>query len=164
MPCPVSDYCKNTTLCDECAGNPDLGSEGELYPLLYIPINRWAPKHPRSAAKKHVKQKIQRKAARTETKTRDVIRRTLRSGAANGDGDTRVGAIGIDDKMQSTATKQFTVKVDEVDKAWSDKQCVVCITLATGRKFVVIPMEQLAYCAAEFTNVSEHLTHDPERL
>jgi hypothetical protein len=80
-----------------------------------------------------------RRAFRTERETRsDIIRATQRSGAVNGDGDSRIGSgrVGIDDKLQSKATKQITIKTEEIDKAHR-QGCIVIITTATGRKFIV---------------------------
>jgi len=84
-----------------------------------------------------------RHAFRTERETRnDIIRATQRSGAVNGDGDSRIGSgrVGIDDKLQSRATKHITLKTEEIDKAHR-QGCIVIITTATGRKFVVAELD-----------------------
>lgn len=168
--CPVASNCYGYS--DDC-----LGCRGSLYPhealdstlpLLQQKMFPDDPDHPLKAAIKEARQQkkdvekrrkksdsfkkkstLVRRAFRNEKETRtEIIRATQRSGAVNGDGDSRLGTgeWGVDDKLQSNATEQFTIRVKEIEKA-SNQKCVIVVTLKTGRKFVVATLEDFCNAA-----------------
>jgi hypothetical protein len=99
------------------------------------------------------------RAAKNESNTRDtIIRATQRSGALNGDGDSRLGdgTLGIEDKLQSRSFKQFTVTLNEVDKAHK-QGCLLVVTTAEGRKFVVSDLEFLILHADDVNQAFRNL-------
>lgn len=169
--CPVIRFCRNADAwCSCCIGSvePDQWADlNDTDPMLHYRKNAaTAPRHPYQLwkhqqglrAKRNERQtkevrdrKVRtRRAYSNERSTRtQLVRATVRSGAAFGDGDTRIGAgqWGIDDKLQSHAREQITVRVSEVDKA-SRQRCVIVLTTAEGRKFVVARLEDFAEAGA----------------
>ena len=165
MGCPVSSTCSRHSfdVCSGCCGwLPLEDALASSDPLCYMPTSRHSPEHPvtlqRQAERKAAlrasrekrkskpftdKSRLVRRAYKNERETRDaIVRATHRSGASNGDGDSRLGTgeIGIDDKLQTRATSQFTVKVAELEKARA-QGCIVVITNASGRKFAVAELD-----------------------
>ncbi|MCK7495074.1 MAG: hypothetical protein MZW92_31300 [Comamonadaceae bacterium] len=59
------------------------------------------------------------------------------------------GYLGFDYKLQTKATSQFTVKIDEVDKAWRQQRNIIVITTANGERFAVARLEQFIQFAEE---------------
>lgn len=169
--CPVEKFCRNADiLCDSCIGcrHSDQWEQLGIIKMMlhYRPNQVRAPKHPyqfwlhkRELARKRElkrsapvkRRRLQTKrASRNEERTRTaIVQATKRSGALNHDGDSRLGngEWGVDDKLQSTARAQFTVRVAEVDKA-SLQRCVVVVTTADGRKFVIADLEDFVAAAA----------------
>ena len=174
--CTFQDQCQNCPgRCDSCLAFWE-GVENVLQmelPLLYVP-HRGSPKvHPLTERRKAAKRQRQRaegerrrsapvkkrrqqtaNALRNEAQTRTVFARaTRRSGAAFGDGDSRLVKVsgeelpvGIDDKFHSKATKTVSLSTDEIDKA-RRQNCIVVVTLANGRKFAVAEFDYFTYAA-----------------
>lgn len=174
MYCPVVENCRVFGhSCFDCAAS--LASEDEAIvsemPLLYSKVLLSSPEHPLVGLRRHRrtesvkvdKQRKQtaawrdksymvRKAFREEEVTRrQIIRATKRSGALNGDGDSRLGdgQWGVDDKRHSRASSTISVSVADVEKA-SNQSCVLVVTLATGRKFVIAELD-------DFVSASESI-------
>lgn len=186
MSCLVRKFCLNNdpTICGGCCGELLLeDAEISERPLLYQPCVMGAPKHPlqelrkqrrkeskleekrrKQSDKYRKKSKLVKKAFKNEEETRQaLVRATIKSGSVLHDGDTRIGsgALGIDDKLQTKATKQFTVKVDEVTKAES-QNCVLIITTAKDEKFVVASLGLFCKAAKELTSAIEEYTTQQE--
>jgi hypothetical protein len=164
MKCPVAATCRafGYDCLDCCGGLPLEDAVNSTLRLFYKKLSPTDPDHPVVAARQEKrdqakeaerrrrqsdifkkKSRMTRRAFKTERETRsDIIRATQRSGAVNGDGDSRIGSgrVGIDDKLQSKATKQITLKTEEIDKAHR-QGCIVVITTSTGRKFVVAELD-----------------------
>lgn len=180
--CPVTDHCLNCgERCVICIGNYEQAEweSAELCELgLHYVHKQGAPEHPYREWKKRRRQEAReaerdrkrtpaykkksrtvKRALKTEEKTRRaVVRATKRSGALNGDGDSRVGdgSIGIEDKTQSNATRQFTVVVDELEKAHR-QGCIMVVTTATGAKFVV---SELTFFCENLESLQQLVIHD----
>jgi len=177
--CPVSAFCLRHSfdVCSGCCGwLPLEDAEVSSDPLCYLPVDRRAPEHPlqtkrladRKAALKVDKERrrskpftdksrLVRRAYKNERQTRDaIVRATHRSGAANGDGDSRLGdgTVGIDDKLQSKSTHQFIVKVAEVEKARA-QGCILVITTGTGRKFALAELDFYLESASHIAELTD---------
>lgn len=183
--CPVSEHCTNCgNRCEICIGayaEPEWESAELCELALHYAHKFGAPNHPYTEWKKRrrreardteryrkrtpdykKKSRTVRRALKTEEKTRRaVVRATKRSGAVNGDGDTRIEntTIGIEDKFQSKSRKQFVVVTDEVDKAHR-QSCVLVITTAEGRKFLVSELTFILCHAEELSRVVNNGTSD----
>jgi len=171
--CEVSQHCLNCeSRCDICIGSYSVDEWADLtLRLFYHAATKSAPEHPYTHWKKgrvakakrdkkgsadfKKRSRIVRRAAKNEEGTRDaIVRQTMRSGALNGDGDTRLGdgSFGIDDKLMSRNREQFTITTKEINKA-SAQQCVIVVTLATGEKFVVAKLEDMLKAADALRSV-----------
>ena len=167
--CPVVQSCRGFGYdCLDCCGGlpPEEGVNSTL-PLLYRKYLPGDPEHPvvqlrkeqRESAKKverarkqstafRQKSQLVKRAFKTEKQTRsEIIRATHRSGASNGDGDSRLGdgQWGVDDKLKSTSATQFTITVSEIAKA-HDQHCIIIVTLSSGMKYVVAELDD--FCSA----------------
>jgi len=169
MGCPVADSCRGFGYdCLDCSGMLPLDEAlSSTLPLLYRKISPTDINHPlvdakaaqreekKKAAKRQkqseawkAKSKLVKRAYKNERITRDtIIRATSRSGATNGDGDSRIGdgQWGIDDKLMTKSSQQFTIRVEDIDKA-SAQRCVIVVTLSTGKKFVIAELGD--FCSA----------------
>ena len=181
MGCPVTTSCRAFGyMCFDCCGDmPLVDAIDSEMPLHYKKFYPTDPEHPvvafrnkreeltrkserarRASTPFKTKSKLVRKSFKTEGDTRTaIIRATARSGALNGDGDSRIGdgQWGIDDKLCSNAVSQFTVSIKDVSKAHA-QHCVIVITLKDGSKYVVAELED--FCsAAESLASSIRLNH-----
>ena len=172
--CPVLQYCRSLSCLDCCGTLTAEEAAGSELPLLYKKMLPSDPDHPIVAERQELrresrakekrrkqsdsyrnKSRLVKQSYRNERETREtIIRATQRSGAENGDGDSRLGdgQWGIDDKLQTRSTSQFTISVAEIDKA-SRQRSVIVVTLATGRKFVVADIDDFCSCAAAMAEV-----------
>lgn len=178
--CPVFGYCLNHAECFDCCGGLPLGEAADsTLPLLYLKMCATDPAHPvvevrkvrkrdqlqrerdrkRSTAFRTNSMRV-RKALRNERGTRDeIIRATHRSGASNGDGDSRLGdgQWGVDDKYYCVGNSQFTVKLKDIDKARSQK-CVIIVTVKNGAKYVVAELNDFCSSAQAMIAALESVT------
>lgn len=148
-------------------------------PLLYRPLTRTAPLHPIRVAKvaqikaKRKAEALKDKSAATRKRraignrarknerdtSKAIVRATVASGSLAGDGDARLGEgyHGFDYKLQTKATKQFVVKVDEVTKAWEQQRNIIVISTAAGDRFAVAKLEHFIAFAADIAAMKEEL-------
>lgn len=176
--CTLQEQCQNCpNRCDSCLAYFE-SEENVLsleLPLLYVPVGGGPKIHPLKARRKADKARRQREAGEhrrsasvkkrrqqnaralhNEKQTRTAFARaTVRSGAAFGDGDSRLVKVsgeelrvGIDDKFHSRATKTVSLNTDEIDKA-RRQNCIVVVTLANGRKFAVAEFDYFISAAEE---------------
>lgn len=176
--CAMYDWCRNHHLCEDCSDHPENASETDLA-LRYKPASPFAPLHPRQTTERNLeasaqqemafvkkaedrrrRQVLGKKARRNEAETgRAIVRATVASGAVCGDGDARIGSgyFGIDYKLQTKSTSQFTVKVAEVDKAWYQHRNIIVITTAHGDRFAVARLDNLIAFATELGDLRTEL-------
>lgn len=180
--CPVTDHCLNCgERCVICIGNYEQAEweSAELCELgLHYVHKQGAPEHPYREWKKRRRQEAReaerdrkrtpaykkksrtvKRALKTEEKTRRaVVQATKRSGALNGDGDTRLEGTGwgIDDKYHSTARTRVSVNVTDLEKAARQK-CLVVVTLAGGEKYVIARLEDFVAAAGELAEALQTL-------
>lgn len=180
--CPVSEHCTNCgNRCEICIGayaEPEWESAELCELALHYAHKFGAPNHPYTEWKKRrrreardterdrkrtpdykKKSRTVKRALKTEEKTRRaVVQATKRSGALNGDGDTRLEGTGwgIDDKYHSTARTRVSVNVTDLEKAARQK-CLVVVTLAGGEKYVIARLEDFVAAAGELAEALQTL-------